>query len=63
MTEAQQVRLYHVLDAVKPLGLTLRRAGWPAELLVTIEGDSPVVSLRVSVDDTRVPSESKAAAA
>lgn len=62
MNEAQSARLSQVLDAVKPLGLTLRRAGWPAELIVTIEGDSPVVSLRVSVDDTRVPVESKAAA-
>lgn len=60
MTEAQQVRLNHVLAAIKPMGMLLRRAGLPVELLVTIEGESPVVSLRVNVDDTRVPVEAKA---
>lgn len=63
MTKAQLARLDDVLDAVKPLGLALRRAGWPVELLVTLEGESPVVSLRVNVDDARVPVESKSEAA
>ena len=59
MTDAQQIRLNALLDALRPVVTTLREQGWPAQVDVSINADlHPVATVSVDVDDTRRPIES-----